>query len=172
MKISSLCLKSSIIYIDLQRGFVRTPRTPSPTRLIRGHQNKRSALRLCQPKFEKKFVHFSNILIGSVTRVAGKFITWTSFTSSLKLQLCTYQCKSCGGECGQGVGIWCLRLSPCRVFDRAKGPRGRDIWLWPTEAWYQFRSGCQVRLSRLSESHAVGERCEVFICFNRHNPIL
>ena len=23
-----------------------------------------------------------------------------------------------------------------------------------------------------SESHAVGERYEVFICFNRHNPIL
>ena len=52
-----------------------------------------------------------------------------------------------GGECGQGAGIWCLRLSPCRAFDRAKRPRGRDIWLWPTEAWYQFRSGYQVRPS-------------------------
>ena len=30
----------------------------------------------------------------------------------------------------------------------------------------------QVRPSRLPESHAVGERYEVFICFNRHNPIL
>ena len=76
------------------------------------------------------------------------------------------------GECGQGVGIWYLRLSPCRAFDRAKRPRGRDIWLWPTEAWYQFRSGYQVRSSRLSESHAVWERYEVFICFNRHNSIL
>ena len=28
------------------------------------------------------------------------------------------------------------------------------------------------RPSRLSESHAVGERYEVFSCFNRHNPIL
>ena len=65
------------------------------------------------------------------------------------------------GECGQGAGIWCLRLSPCRAFDRVKRPRGRDIWLWPTEAWYQFRSGYQVRPSRLSESHAVGERYEV-----------
>ena len=27
-------------------------------------------------------------------------------------------------------------------------------------------------LSRISESHAVGEGYEVFICFNRHNPIL
>ena len=76
------------------------------------------------------------------------------------------------GEGGQGAGIWCPRLSPCRTFDRVKRPRGRDIWLWPTEAWYQFRSGYQVRPSRLSESHAVGERCEGFICFNRHNPIL
>ena len=42
----------------------------------------------------------------------------------------------------------------------------------PTEAWYQFRSGYQVRPSRLSESHGAGERYEVFICFNRHNPIL
>ena len=65
------------------------------------------------------------------------------------------------GECGQGAGIWCLRLSPCRAFDRAKRPRGRDVWLWPTEAWYQCRSGYQVRPSRLSESHAVGERYEV-----------
>ena len=39
-----------------------------------------------------------------------------------------------------------------------------------TEAWYQFRSGYQVCPSRLSESHAVGEGCEVFICFNCHNP--
>ena len=27
------------------------------------------------------------------------------------------------GECGQGAGIWCLRLSPCRAFDRAKRPQ-------------------------------------------------
>ena len=33
-------------------------------------------------------------------------------------------------------------------------------------------SGYQVRSSRLSESHAVGERYEVFICFNRHNLIV
>ena len=65
------------------------------------------------------------------------------------------------GEWGQGAGIWCLRLSPCWAFDRAKRPRGRDIWLWPTEAWYQFRSGYHVRPSRLSESHTVGERYEV-----------
>ena len=70
----------------------------------------------------------------------------------------------------KSLGIWCL--SPCRAFDRAKRPRDRDIWHWPTEAWYQFRTGSQIRPSRLSESHAVGERSEVFICFNRHNPIL
>ena len=40
------------------------------------------------------------------------------------------------------------------------------------DSWYQFRSGYQVRSSRLSESHAVGERYEVFICFNCHNLIL
>ena len=71
------------------------------------------------------------------------------------------------GECGQGAGIWCQRLSPCRAFDHAKWPRGLDIWLWPTEAWYQFRSSYQVCPLRLSESHAVGERYGVFICFNR-----
>ena len=91
-------------------------------------------------------------------------------------QLCTYRCKSRGrgggGSAGNGRGFWCLTLSPCRAFDRAKRPRDRDIWLWPTEAWYQFRSSYQVRPSRLPESHAVGERYEVFICFNRHNPIL
>ena len=76
------------------------------------------------------------------------------------------------GECGQGAGIWCLRLSPCRAFDRAKQPQGRDIWLWPIEDWYQFRRGNQDPPSRLSESHTVGESYEVFICFNRHNPIL
>ena len=65
------------------------------------------------------------------------------------------------GECRQGAGIWCLRLSPCRAFDRAKRPRDWDIWLWPTEAWYQFRRGYQVRPLRLSESHAIGERYEV-----------
>ena len=50
---------------------------------------------------------------------------------------------------------------PLSGFWSAKRPRGRDIWLWLTEAWYQFRSGYQVRPSRLSESHAVGERYEV-----------
>ena len=44
-----------------------------------------------------------------------------------------------GGECGQGE-IWCLRLSPWWAFHRAKRPRGRDIWLWPAEAWYLFQS--------------------------------
>ena len=29
-----------------------------------------------------------------------------------------------GGECGQGAGIWCLRLTPCWAFDRAKRPQG------------------------------------------------
>ena len=86
--------------------------------------------------------------------------------------LCTYQCKSRGGgECGQG-GDLMPETIPLSGFWSCEATRGRDIWLWPTEAWYQFRSGYQVCPSRLSESHAVGERCEVFICFNRHNPIL
>ena len=46
-------------------------------KICSGHQNKRSALRLCHPKFEKKLdrrLFFScNILIGSVTHVVGKF---------------------------------------------------------------------------------------------------
>ena len=97
-----------------------------------------------------------------------KFITESMFTPNAPINVNLVG----GGECGQRAGIWCLRLSRCRAFDRAKRPRGRDIWLSPTEAWYRFRSGYQVRPSRLSESHAVGEKCEVFICFNRHNPIL
>ena len=60
-------------------------------KICSGHHNKRSALRLCKPKFEKKldcrlFISY-NILIGSVIHVAGTFITWASFTSSSKLQL-------------------------------------------------------------------------------------
>ena len=51
----------------------------------------RIALGLCQPKFVKKldcrFFISCNIRIGSVTHVAGKFVTWDSFTSSLKLQI-------------------------------------------------------------------------------------
>ena len=77
-----------------------------------------------------------------------------------------------GGSAGKGWGFDAWDYPRCRAFDHAKRPRGRDIWLWPTEAWYQFRSSYQVRPSRLPESHAVGERYEVFLCFNRHNPIL
>ena len=60
-------------------------------KICSGHQNERIALGLCQPKFGKKldccFFISCNILIGSVTHVAGKFVTWASFTSSLKLQI-------------------------------------------------------------------------------------
>ena len=60
-------------------------------KICSGHQNERIALTLCQPKFVKNldcrlFISL-NILIGSVTHVAGKFVTWASFTSSLKLQI-------------------------------------------------------------------------------------
>ena len=60
-------------------------------KICSGHKNERSTLELCQPKFEKKldcrlFIS-CNILIGPVTHVAGKFVTWASFTISLKLQL-------------------------------------------------------------------------------------
>ena len=56
-----------------------------------GHQNERSASGFCQPKFVKKldcrlFI-LCSILIGSVTHVARKFVTWASCTSSLKLHL-------------------------------------------------------------------------------------
>ena len=86
---------------------------------------------------------------------------WKSICKLYCLAYASINVNPVRGECGQGAGIWCLRLSPCRAFDRAKRPRGRDIWLLPTEASYQFRTGYQVRPSRLSESHAVGERCEV-----------
>ena len=91
--------------------------------------------------------------------------------------LCTYQCKSRGGgggrgSAGKGREFDAWDYPHCRAFDRVKRPWGRDIWLWPTEAWYQFRSSYQVRPSRLPESHVVGERYEVFICFNCHNLIL
>ena len=60
-----------------------------------GHQNGRIALGLGQPKFVKKldcrlFI-WGYILIGSVTHVAEKFVTWASFTSSLKLQIHPWQ---------------------------------------------------------------------------------
>ena len=60
-------------------------------KICSGHQNERIALGLSQPKFVKKldcrlFIS-CNILIGSVTHVAGKFVTWASFTRSLKLQI-------------------------------------------------------------------------------------
>ena len=60
-------------------------------KICSGHQNERIALGLCQPKFVKKldcrlFIS-CNILIGSVTHVAGKFVFWASFTISLKLQI-------------------------------------------------------------------------------------
>ena len=41
-----------------------------------------------------------------------------------------YQCKSRGGEggcAGQGRGFDARDYPPCRAFDRAKRPRGRDI---------------------------------------------
>ena len=64
-----------------------------PQKICSGHHNERIALRLCQPKFVKKldcrllFFISCNIFIGSVTHIAGKFVTWASFTSSLKLQI-------------------------------------------------------------------------------------
>ena len=102
---------------------------------------------------------------------------WTSENQAIRINV-TWQWRHTGfssnapinvnpvrGECGQGAGIWCLRLSPCRAFDRAKRPWGRDIWLWPTEAWYQFRSGYQVCPSRLFESHAVVRKVWSFHLF-------
>ena len=60
-------------------------------KICSGHQNERIASGLCQPKFVKKLdCHLfisCNILIGSVTHVAGKFVFWASFTISLKLQI-------------------------------------------------------------------------------------
>ena len=60
-------------------------------KICSGHQNERIASGLCQPKFVKKldcrlFIS-CNILIGSVTHVAGKFVFWASFTISLKPQI-------------------------------------------------------------------------------------
>ena len=60
-------------------------------KICSGHHNERIALGLCQPKFVKKldcrlFIS-CNVLIWSVTHVAEKFVTWASFTSSIKLQI-------------------------------------------------------------------------------------
>ena len=67
------------------------------------------------------------------------------------------------------AGIWCLRLSPHvgLLIVRSDPVVETFNCLWPTKAWYQFRSGYQVGPSRLSESHADGERYKVFICINR-----
>ena len=49
-----------------------------------------------------------------------------------------------GGRGGGGVrargGFDGWDYPPCRAFHRAKRPQGRDIWLWPTEAWYLIQS--------------------------------
>ena len=70
-----------------------------------------------------------------------------------KVSLCTYQCKS-RGSTGKGKGFDAWDYPLCRAFDRVKRPRGRDIWLWPTEAWYQFR-----RLPSLSLEAFWKSRC-------------
>ena len=77
------------------------------------------------------------------------------------MRLCTYQCKSREGGVRARGGHLMPETIPLSGFWSCEATPGRDIWLWPTEAWYQFRSGNQVRPSRLSESHAVGERSEV-----------
>ena len=92
-----------------------------------------------------------NCVIKKYTTVLGNIITFED---------ATYAPINVNPVGAGGFDAW--DYPPCRAFDRAKRPRGRDIWLWPTEAWYQFRSGYQVCPSRLSESHTVGERCEVF----------
>ena len=60
-------------------------------KICSGHHNERIALGLCQPTFVKKLdcrlLISCNVLIGSVTHVAEKFVIWASFTSSLKLQI-------------------------------------------------------------------------------------
>ena len=59
-------------------------------KICSGHHNERIALGLCQPTFVKKLdCHLlisCNVLIGSVTHVAEKFVIWASFTV-LKLQI-------------------------------------------------------------------------------------
>ena len=60
--------------------------------------------------------------------------------------LCTYQWKSRGEGGGMrargGFDAW--DYPPDGLFivqsDPAVKPRGRDIWLWPTEAWYLIQS--------------------------------
>ena len=51
-----------------------------------------------------------------------------------------------GGSVGKGWGFDAWDYPRCRAFDRAKRPRGRDIWLGPTEAWYWFLVSIQKRL--------------------------
>ena len=94
--------------------------------------------------------------------------------------LCTYQWKSRGEGGGMrargGFDAW--DYPPDGLFivqsDPAVKPRGRDIWLWFDRPKPGIWSSLSLESpSRISESHAsVGERYEVFICFNRHNPIL
>ena len=59
-------------------------------KICSGHHNERIASGLCQPKFVKKLdcrlLILCNVLIGSVTHVAEKFVIWASFTV-LKLQI-------------------------------------------------------------------------------------
>ena len=63
----------------------------SSSKICSSHHKERIALGWCPLKFVKKlvcrFFISCNIVIGSVIHVAGKFVTWASFTSSLKLQI-------------------------------------------------------------------------------------
>ena len=126
--------------------------------------------------FTKKTIPASrqNKTLPSISFFRSKTISKVAYYSKVKPRL--MHLSWAGGVRARGgdlmpetipmSGFWSCEATPGSGLTLGLG---RDIWLWPKEAWYQFR---RVRPSRLSESHAVGERCEVFICFNRHNPIL
>ena len=88
--------------------------------------------------------------------------------------LCTYQCKSRGG--GGGVrargGDLMPETIPLSGFWSCEAIPGSGHLTLTSRSLVSIQKRFQIRPSRLSESHAVWERCEVFICFNRHNPVI
>ena len=77
-----------------------------------------------------------------------------------------------GDECGQGAGIWCLRLFPLLGFWSCEATPGSGHLTLTDRSLVSIQKRLPIRPSRLPESYAVGERCKGFICFNRLNPIL
>ena len=101
----------------------------------------------------------------------------TAMQRVMRHHLCTYQCNSCGGGGVRARGGDLMpETIPMSGFWSCKVTPGSGH-LTLTDRSLVFLVSIQKPLpspflEALSERHAVRERDEVFICFNRHNLIL